>query len=104
MGYAVSNIGAQKLMFHLGLGKIKEPIDCEISRLCIDRAIRCLEVNPPLIGLYRPQGPISKDSDNTDKAPDEEISTNLRSSRQNPMGERSVKTMMEGILAKRVDS
>ena len=99
MGYAVTNIGAQKLMWHLAMGELSSAIDIEIARLCVRRTIRCIEVNPPLIGLYRPGGWNRKDSDNIDKE-DSPGQGRHRSPRENPMGERSVKTLMENIYGK----
>lgn len=101
MGYAVTNIGAQKLLYYLSLGEITRAVDIEIARLCVGRSLRCLEVNPPLIGLYRPAGSVRKISDNIEKEDDNEAKQKWRSARENPMGERSVKSMMERIYGKR---
>jgi hypothetical protein len=104
MGYAVTNIGAQKLMFHLSLGPISNAVDIEIARMCVRRTIRCLEVNPPLIGLFRPGGSIIKDSDNFDKndGMSDADRRKWKTARENPMGERSVKSIMEQILGPRL--
>ena len=91
MGYALTNLGAQRLLHRLGLGQIREALDIEIEMACQQKALECLEVNPPLIGLFRPDGPIRKISD---VDPDDGGSI----SKENPMGERSVKNMMEEIL------
>jgi len=94
MGYAVTQKGAQRMLYKFGLSKLGQPIDIEIMVACQVGELRCLEVNPSLIGVYRPGGKSAKVSDILAQAePDAEIP------RQNPMGERSVKSLLRTLLA-----
>jgi len=92
MGYAVTNLGAQRLLHRMSLGQMTEPLDIEIETACVEEGLECLEVNPPLIGVFRPYGPILKVSD---VDPDLDGGGIMK---ENPMGERSVKNLLETIL------
>jgi hypothetical protein len=95
MGYAVTSLGAQRLLYRTSVVGIESPVDYEISKACIKKEIRCLEVNPPLFGQYHHGGPAGKVSDNED---DSEYNPNISRGKVNPMGRKSVKSMLESIL------
>lgn len=63
MGYALTHKGAQRLLYRLGLSQLTAPLDVEFANACGEGVIECLEINPPLIGVYREVGPRSKESD-----------------------------------------
>ena len=63
-GYAVTREGAARLLYLIGVVGVARPVDLEVRWLCYWRHLSCLEVTPPLIGLYVGEGPPSKISDN----------------------------------------
>lgn len=93
MGYALTLLGAQKLMYRYSLEFLGSPMDVEIMTACTERTLRCLAVNPPLIGVYREVGPGRKVSD---------IDVNEgEHGADNPMGPRSVKALMKSLYGQR---
>lgn len=62
--YAVSQRGAQKLLERLQ--DAYREIDLTLADYC-KQGVRCIGVWPPLIGVHRPMGSTSKDSDREDK-------------------------------------
>lgn len=89
MGYGITQEGAQRLLYKFGLERMAGPLDIEIMVACGDRTIRCLEINPALIGVYREPGPAGKVSDIQEMA-----DANAYHGGDNPMGQRSVKSML----------
>jgi hypothetical protein len=95
LAYAVTSLGAQRLLYRFSVLGIDEAIDAEISRACISRQLRCLEVNPPLFGQFHEQGPARKFSDNSkNQIYDPKVSRG----KVNSMGDKSVKALLENIL------
>jgi len=95
LAYAVTSLGAQRLLYRMSVVGFDEAIDAEISRECISRRLRCLEVNPPLFGQFHEQGPARKFSDNSEnKVYDPKVSRG----KVNSMGDKSVKALLENIL------
>jgi hypothetical protein len=80
-------------LYQFSLKGVTDAVDIAIEVGCVSGRIRCLEVNPPLIGVFNPGGPARKGSD---------ISPNVRpnavSRKENPMGERSAKNMLDELL------
>jgi len=85
MGYGVTLEGAQRLLYHFSLDRLGGPLDVEIMVACDNRSLRCLEVNPALIGVYRAPGPWGKVSDIMASTDPHAIHDG-----DNPMGPRSV--------------
>jgi hypothetical protein len=93
MAYAVTHQGAQRLLYKSSVEKLSGPADVEIMVACIEKSIRCLTVNPALMGVYRAPGPSRKISDiNLSTDP------NAQQGGYNPMGPRSAKSMLRGIF------
>jgi hypothetical protein len=87
--------GRPALLYRLSVVGIQEAIDSEISKACISRQLRCLEVNPPLFGQFHERGPARKFSDNAEnKVYDPKVSRG----KVNSMGDKSVKALLENIL------
>ena len=84
-GYAVTREGAARLMYLIGVNNVIAPVDIQVMWLCHWRRLRCLEVNPALIGLYVAPGPVSKISDNN---------PNWVPESKNPIGSLSAKALM----------
>ncbi|KPI45272.1 uncharacterized protein AB675_2732 [Cyphellophora attinorum] len=61
--YAVSQSGARKMLYHLGLQPFNAPLDLALSDMCKNKssAFNCIGVWPPLIGVYRAAGRWSSD-------------------------------------------
>ena len=89
-GYAVTRQGAARLLYQIGVEEIDAAVDLEVLWHCHWGQLRCLEVNPALIGKYRPRGPGWKMSDNEFKEDVTEV--------ENPLGSQSVKAMMKHML------
>jgi hypothetical protein len=105
MGYGLTLLGAEKLLHRFNVESLKGPLDIEMMVACDERTLRCLEVNPALIGVYRAAGPASKNSDIAK-------SGDGQTGEDNPMGPRSVRALMkssfgriktEGWLPRRVE-
>jgi hypothetical protein len=77
---------------------VSEAVDIAIEMGCVRGNIRCLEINPPLIGVYNPGGPARKESDISPN-----MNPNAVSKKENPMGERSVKNMLDELLGSAPD-
>lgn len=93
MGYAVTHQGAQRLLYKFSVERMAGPIDIEIMFACAERSLRCLAVNPTLIGVYRAPGPSRKVSDiNVLTDP------NAVQDGENPMGLRSVKSLLRDMF------
>jgi hypothetical protein len=94
MGYAVTRHGAARLLYNFGVDHLDAPIDIEIGAACSSGVLRCLEVNPALVGVYRAEGTGKKNSDIA-VLPDsaEEIMPT-----ENFMGEPSVRAMAGSIF------
>jgi hypothetical protein len=88
MGYALTHEGAQRLLYKYSVKQMSGPIDIEIMVGCEGRSIRCLEVNPALIGVFREAGPSKKLSDIDTSGSDAWVP------RDNPMGDRSAKSLL----------
>jgi hypothetical protein len=63
MGYGLTLLGAKKLLHRFNVESLKGPLDIEMMLACDEQTLRCLEVNPALIDLYRAARPASKNSD-----------------------------------------
>jgi len=90
MGYALTLLGAQKLMYRYSLGFLGSPLDIEIMIACTERTLRCLEVNPALIGVYREPGSATLKVSDIDTGQG-------RHPGENPMGPQSVKALMRSL-------
>ena len=90
-GYAVTREGAARLLYQIGVDVVSAEVDLEIMWHCEDKELRSLEVNPALIAEYRAAGPFSKVSDINDY---DGTSTEV----ENPIGSRSVKSLMHQRL------
>jgi hypothetical protein len=77
------------MLYKFGLERMAGPLDIEVMVACGDRTIRCLEVNPALIGVYREPGPWGKVSDIAGG-----VDVNAHHEGDSPMGQRSVKSML----------
>jgi hypothetical protein len=88
MGYALTHEGAQRLLYKYSVKQMSGPIDIEIMVGCEGKSIRCLEVNPALIGVFREAGPSKKLSDIDTSGSDTWLP------RDNPMGDRSAKSLL----------
>ena len=86
LGYAVTREGAARLLYLIGVLGLTLPVDLEIMWLCYWHRLRCLEVSPPLIGLYIEPGYGSKASDISSIYSLPEF--------ENPIGPMSVKARM----------
>jgi hypothetical protein len=88
MGYALTQQGAARLLYQIGVDDVSAPVDLEIMWHCEWRLLRALEVNPALFGLYRAPGPTWRQSDinPSQNGQDGEL--------ENPMGPLSVKAIM----------
>lgn len=66
-GYAVSQMGARRLLHYIAVRGLDAPFDvmmanyCDLPELADDRGA-CLTTQPPLIGQYRAAGRMDKDS------------------------------------------
>lgn len=85
MGYAVTLEGAQRLLYKFSLERLGGPVDVEIMVACDDRSLRCLEVNPALIGVFRSRGPWAKVSDIMENS-----DPNAIHDEDNPIGRHSI--------------
>jgi hypothetical protein len=95
MGYAVTRHGAARLLYNFGVDHLDAPIDIEIGAACSSGILRCLEVNPALVGVYRAEGTGTKNSDIAVLPPDsEEVMPT-----ENFMGEHSVRAMAGKVFA-----
>ena len=94
LGYAVTQEGAQRLLYKYSLERMAGPLDVELMVGCASGTIRCLAVNPNLVGVYRAPGPLLKVSD-IDVPSD---SKNVQHSGENPMGERSVQSLLRKMF------
>jgi hypothetical protein len=97
MGYALTHEGAKRLLYKYSVKQMGGPIDIEIMLGCEGRTIQCLEVNPALIGLFREAGPRMKWSDIDNTTPEEWMP------RDNPMGDRSAKSLLGDFFDGRVE-
>src|ERR1700684_3493636 len=95
MGYGLTLLGAKKLLHRFNIESLKGPLDIEMMVACDEQTLRCLEVNPALIGVYRAAGPASKNSDIDIAKPDSQ------SKEANPMGPRSVRALMKTSIGRR---
>lgn len=82
-------------MHLIGVNNVTHAVDIEVMWFCYWRRLRCLEVNPALIGMYIVPGSGSKISDNN--APGWEPES------ENPIGPQSVKAMMSDRLDPNLD-
>src|SRR5271170_1520899 len=57
MGYGLTLRGAEKLLHRFTVESLGSPLDIEIMIACDEQTLRCLEVNPALVGVYRAAGP-----------------------------------------------
>lgn len=73
-------------------------IDVEIMVGCEGRTLRCLEVNPAMIGVFREAGPSKKLSDIDTSGSDTWLPRN------NPMGDRSAKSLLGDIFDTHVEA
>ncbi|KAH8422414.1 uncharacterized protein LDX57_000168 [Aspergillus melleus] len=66
-GYAVTYDGARKILAHLSMAPLNEPVDVAYGAMCdytgADDNFRCLAPYPPLIGTWRQTGSSEGDSD-----------------------------------------
>ena len=88
-------------MYLFSLTRVSEADDIAIEMGCVRGNIRCLQVNqvnPPLIGVYNPGGPARKESDISPN-----MNPNAVSKKENPIGERSVKNMLDELLGSALD-
>ena len=63
LGYALSQRGARKLLYTVGLQKFDAPFDVMLRSWCQDASVICPGVIPQLFDHYRRQGPKKLDSD-----------------------------------------
>jgi len=70
-GYAVSNAGARRLLYELGVHWLHEAVDLAMNKFCVGakpyRMHRCLTVQPPLFSPHRPVWDGEIDSDTVKK-------------------------------------
>ena len=70
LGYAVSQAGARRLLYELGLKTFDEPFDLMLRSFCQGTNAHeyhlCLTVQPQFFEHHRPKGRTSQDSDITD--------------------------------------
>jgi hypothetical protein len=84
LGYAVSQAGAQRLLYELGIHKVDGPFDMMLRSVCDGVRGRdlmiCLSPQPQLFQHHRPAGPKSRWSDIEDKDGENEepYSINIR--------------------------
>jgi hypothetical protein len=67
LGYAVSQAGARKILYEIGLRSLTTAYDLALRQVCDGTEGRnlsavCLTVQPPLISSYQPVGPRSQQS------------------------------------------
>jgi len=63
LAYAVSQKGARKLLYELGINKLSGPFDLMLRDWCSQSENTCLSVLPQLFDHHRVKGPMSLDSD-----------------------------------------
>ena len=63
--YALSNRGAQKILYHLSMSVYSSPVDIGLRDMCSkkDRDFKCVGVFPQLVDSHRSAGNDSRDSD-----------------------------------------
>lgn len=63
--YALSNRGAQKILYHLSMSVYSGPVDLGLRDMCSkkDRDFKCIGVFPQLVDSHRGAGNDSRDSD-----------------------------------------
>ena len=70
LGYAVSQAGARRLLYNLGMKTFDQPFDLMLNSFCEGTHMQdyhlCLTVQPQLFDHHRPAGRTSQDSDITD--------------------------------------
>jgi hypothetical protein len=67
LGYAVSQTGARKILYDIGLRSLTTAYDLALRQVCDGAEGRnldavCLTVQPPLISSFQPAGPRSQQS------------------------------------------
>ncbi len=64
-GYAISQQGARKILYHMSMRPYDSPVDWGYANLCKDRRydFTCVSVFPQLVGVSRPTGNTSHWSD-----------------------------------------
>ena len=61
--YAISYDGARKALYHMSMQPYDNPVDLGYGDLCGGNAFTCIGPEPPIIGVHRPKGKSSKNSD-----------------------------------------
>jgi hypothetical protein len=63
--YAISLKGARKALYRLSMSPNDSPVDWGMNSLCADKDLNfnCVSTFPPIVGLYRPAGNLSRNSD-----------------------------------------
>lgn len=63
LAYAVSQKGARKILYELGLEKLTGPFDLMLQTWCTNPENLCISALPQLFDHHRPRGPMSLESD-----------------------------------------
>jgi hypothetical protein len=63
--YAVSFIGAQKLVSAMSIEPFNQGFDQGLGRLCSSGILRCTHIFPPIFGAHAPAGSANRESDIT---------------------------------------
>ena len=61
--YAISSGGARKALYHMSMQPYNNPVDLGYGVLCGRNTFTCIAAEPSIIGVHRPRGRSSKNSD-----------------------------------------
>lgn len=67
LGYALSQRGAQRMLWAMSVSQLRGFIDWELADFCQGKSgmdIKCITIEPALISTHRAAGAMTKDSDN----------------------------------------
>jgi len=96
MAYGITQKGAEKLLYRTSQVSLNDAVDWVIAIACHEGTLTCLEVNPPLMGLYRAGGQNYRNSD-IKQDPNGQNSMG-EGEAEIPMGDRSVKKILSEVL------
>ena len=88
--YAVTLEGAKKLQARYSLEWLASPLDVELMIGCSGGQLRCLDVYPNLVGVYRAPGMSARKGSDIDPNSD----PNAQHPGENPMGEWGVQNQL----------
>ncbi|KAI9803138.1 MAG: hypothetical protein M1833_001209 [Piccolia ochrophora] len=87
LAYAVTQSGARRILYQLGIKSLDGPFDVSLKQLCEGSEGRehhtCLAVSPPFFTHHRPRGSMSADSDITshgDEVREQAVTGNIQQS------------------------